>query len=283
MIDLHSHTNESDGTYSAAELVDAAMSARLDALAVTDHDTLAGYDLAEPLARAAGLDLVCGIEISTRFHGRSVHLLGYFVNQPPAAEFREWLGELQSSRRDRNQRLIKRLRSLGVDISLEEVVAKGRSMTGRPHFARVLVEKGYVTTIDQAFEDYLDESAKGYVQRREVPMHEGIERVLAGGGIPSLAHPIRVGRRVGGAHDGDELDKWVGEMRDMGLRALEAFHSDHRPQDVQRYLDLARRLDLAVTGGSDFHGANKPRIELGRGYEGNLSIPRSVLDNLRAM
>ncbi len=259
------------------------MSARLDALAVTDHDTLAGYDLAEPLARAAGLDLVCGIEISTRFHGRSVHLLGYFVNQPPAAEFREWLGELQSSRRDRNQRLIKRLRSLGVDISLEEVVAKGRSMTGRPHFARVLVEKGYVTTIDQAFEDYLDESAKGYVQRREVPMHEGIERVLAGGGIPSLAHPIRVGRRVGGAHDGDELDKWVGEMRDMGLRALEAFHSDHRPQDVQRYLDLARRLDLAVTGGSDFHGANKPRIELGRGYEGNLSIPRSVLDNLRAM
>jgi len=259
------------------------MSAHLEALAVTDHDTLAGYDLAEPLARAAGLDLVCGIEISTRFHGRSVHLLGYFVNQPPAAEFREWLGELQSSRRDRNQRLIKRLRSLGVDISLEEVVAKGRSMTGRPHFARVLVEKGYVTTIDQAFEDYLDESAKGYVQRREVPMHEGIERVLAGGGISSLAHPIRVGRRVGGANDGDELDKWVGEMRDMGLRALEAFHSDHRPQDVERYLDLARRLDLAVTGGSDFHGANKPRIELGRGYEGNLSIPRSVLDNLRAM
>ena len=258
------------------------MAARLEALAVTDHDTLAGYDLAEPLANAAGLDLVCGIEISTRFHGRSVHLLGYFVNQPPAVAFREWLGELQSSRRDRNRRLIARLRSLGVDISLEEVEAKGRSMTGRPHFARVLVEKGYVTTIDQAFEDYLDESAKGYVQRREVPMHEGIERVLKGGGIPSLAHPIRVGRRAGGAN-GDELDQWVGEMRDMGLRALEAFHSDHRPQDVERYLDLARRLDLAVTGGSDFHGANKPRIELGRGFEGNLCVPRSVLDNLRTM
>jgi len=262
--------------------VDAAVAVRLEALAVTDHDTLAGYDLAAPLAHAAGLDLVCGIEISTRFHGRSVHLLGYFVNQPPAAAFREWLGELQSTRRDRNRRLITRLRSLGVDISLEEVEAKDRSMTGRPHFARVLVEKGYVTTIDQAFEDYLDESAKGYVQRREVAMHEGIERVLKGGGIPSLAHPIRVGRRAGGAN-GDELDQWVGEMRDMGLRALEAFHSDHRPQDVERYLDLARRLDLAVTGGSDFHGANKPRIELGRGFEGNLCVPRSVLDNLRAM
>jgi len=258
------------------------MAVRLEALAVTDHDTLAGYDLAAPLAQAAGLDLVCGIEISTRFHGRSVHLLGYFVNQPPAAAFREWLGELHSSRRDRNRRLIDRLRSLGVEISLEEVEAKGRSMTGRPHFARVLVEKGYVTTIDQAFEDYLDESAKGYVQRREVPMDEGIERVVKGGGIPSLAHPIRVGRRAGGAN-GDELDQWVAEMRDMGLRALEAFHSDHKPQDVERYLELARRLDLAVTGGSDFHGANKPRIELGRGYEGNLRIPRSVLDNLRAM
>jgi len=257
------------------------MAVRLEALAVTDHDTLAGYDLAAPLALAAGLDLVCGIEISTRFHGRSVHLLGYFVNQPPGTAFREWLGELQSSRRDRNRRLIDRLRSLGVEISLEEVEAKGRSMTGRPHFARVLVEKGYVTTIDQAFEDYLDESAKGYVQRREVAMEEGIERVVRGGGIPSLAHPIRVGRRSG--TNGDELDQWVSEMRDMGLRALEAFHSDHRPQDVERYLDLARRLDLAVTGGSDFHGANKPRIELGRGYEGNLCVPRSVLDNLRAM
>lgn len=258
------------------------MAARLEALAVTDHDTLAGYDLAEPLARAAGLDLVCGIEISTRFHGRSVHLLGYFVNAQPSAEFREWLHELHESRRDRNRRLIARLRWLGVDISLEEVESKGRSMTGRPHFARVLVEKGYVTTLDQAFEDYLDESAKGYVQRREVAMHEGIDRVVRGGGVPSLAHPIRVGRRVS-ANDGDQLDQWVGEMRDMGLRALEAFHSDHRPQDVERYLDLARRLDLAVTGGSDFHGANKPRIELGRGYEGNLCIPRSVLDNLRAM
>jgi len=258
------------------------MSVRLEALAVTDHDTLAGYDLAEPLARAAGLDLVCGIEISTRFHGRSVHLLGYFVNQPPSAEFREWLRELHDSRRDRNRRLIARLRSLGVDISLEEVEAKGRSMTGRPHFARVLVEKGYVTTLDQAFDDYLDESAKGYVQRREVAMHEGIERVVRGGGIPSLAHPIRVGRRVS-LSDGDQLDQWVSEMRDMGLRALEAFHSDHKPQDVERYLDQARRLDLAVTGGSDFHGANKPRIELGRGYEGNLCVPRSVLDNLRAM
>lgn len=262
------------------------MSAGLEALGITDHDTLAGYDLAEPLARAAGLELVCGIEISTRFHGRSVHLLGYFAKQPPTAEFREWLLALQSSRRDRNRRLIERLRSLGLDISLAEVEAKGRSMTGRPHFARVLVEKGYVTTLDQAFDEYLDESAKGYVQRREVEMHEGIERVLAGGGVPSLAHPIRVGRRIehnANNHGNEDLERWIVEMRDIGLRAIEVFHSDHRPEDVKRYLEMARRLDLGITGGSDFHGANKPRIELGRGFEGNLAIPRSVLDDLRAM
>ena len=262
--------------------MEAAVHAGLEALAISDHDTLAGYDRAEPVARAAGLDLVCGIEISTRFHGRSVHLLGYFVHEPPAAAFREWLLGLQKSRRDRNSRLIDRLRSLGVDISLEEVETKGRSMTGRPHFARLLVEKGYVNDYEQAFEEYLDESAKGYVERQEVEMHEGIERVQAAGGVPSLAHPIRVGR--GAARAGhDELEGWVVEMREMGLRALEVFHSDHRPADVVRYLNLARRLDLAATGGSDFHGANKPRVELGTGFEHNLDIPRAVLDHLRAL
>jgi hypothetical protein len=103
------------------------------------------------------------------------------VHQPPTSDFREWLLALQNSRRDRNVRLIERLRSLGVDISLQEVEAKGRTMTGRPHFARVLLEKGYVQTIDQAFDEYLDESAKGYVERKEVGMHEGIERVVRGG------------------------------------------------------------------------------------------------------
>jgi 3',5'-nucleoside bisphosphate phosphatase len=265
--------------------VNAAVSAGLEALAITDHDTLGGYDGAEPVARGAGLDLIAGIELSTRFHGRSVHLLGYFVHEPPAGEFREWLHGLQESRRDRNRRLIERLRSLGVEISLEEVQAKGRSMTARPHFARVLIEKGYVATIDEAFQHYLDESAKGYVERQEVPMHEGIARVKKAGGITSLAHPIRVSRQLerGDGHAKHELDQWVAELREMGLGALEVFHSDHRPPDVARFQDMAHRFELEVTGGSDFHGANKPRIELGRGFEGNLNVPRSVLDRLRAM
>ena len=261
------------------------MSTGLEALAITDHDTLAGYDRAEPLARAAGLDLVCGIEMSTRFHSRSVHLLGYFVHEPPTGDFREWLLGLQRSRRDRNLRLIDRLRSLGLDISIEEVEAKGRSMTGRPHFARVLIEKGYVANTEQAFQEYLDESAKGYVQRQEVDMPEGIERIVRAGGVPSLAHPIRVARRMEhAARNGhDELESWVAELVKMGLRALEVFHSDHRPEDVKRYAEMAQRFNLAVTGGSDFHGGNKPKIQLGRGFEGNLDIPLAVLERLRAL
>ena len=113
-------------------------------------------------------------------------------------------------------------------------------------------------------------------------MHEGIERVVKAGGVASLAHPIRVGKR-GWRAGHEELEAWVVEMREMGLGAIEVFHSDHRPADVERYLDMARRLNLAMTGGSDFHGANKPRIQLGRGFEGNLNVPRSVLDRLRAM
>lgn len=269
-------------------MVEAAVSAGLEALAITDHDTLEGYNRAAPVAREVALDLVCGIEMSTKFHGRSVHLLGYFFHGPPTEEFREWVLWLQRSRRDRNLRMIDRLSSLGVEISIEEVEAKGRSLAGRPHFARVLVEKGYVSNTEQAFRDYLDESAKGYVQRQEVALHEGIERLLRAGGVPSLAHPVRIARVERAAHDGDSmeqdrLERWVGEMREMGLVALEAFHSDHRPEDTKRYLDLARRLGLEVTGGSDFHGANKPRIQLGSGFEGNLTVPRWVLDRLRAM
>lgn len=248
----------------------------LEGLAITDHDTFAGYDRAEPVARASGFDLVCGVELSTRFHGRTVHMLGYFVHQSPAREFREFLLALRQSRRERNLRMIDRLRSLGVDISIEEVEAKGRSITGRPHFARVLVEKGYAVNTEQAFQDYVDESAKGYVQREELPAREAIERIAAAGGVSSLAHPIRLARRV-------VLEKWVAELADIGLRAIEVFHSDHRPEDVANYATLAQRFNLAVTGGSDFHGGNKPGIQLARGLEGNLDIPRAVLERLREL
>src|SRR5205823_5710853 len=142
MIDLHTHTNESDGSFSPAELVTAAVEKKLEALAITDHDTFAGYLQAVPCAARLGLDLVCGIELSTTFRGRSVHLLGYFVKGEPSQGFQKWLLSLHETRIARNAELIRRLQALGLAITLEEVSSKARRLVGRPHFAAVLVEKG---------------------------------------------------------------------------------------------------------------------------------------------
>jgi predicted metal-dependent phosphoesterase TrpH len=280
VIDLHSHTNESDGTFTPAELVDLASERGLEALAISDHDTFAGFDQALPLARSRGLDLVCGIELSTRVPGTkawSVHLLAYFLHQPPPAEFREWLDELIEGRRDRNRRLITSLRDRGVDIELGEVERLGRTLTGRPHFARILIQKGYVNSFDEAFRRYLGETAPSYVERFAPYVVDAVQRVIAAGGLPVLAHPIRLGFR-----DPEAEEKFIGELREGGLRGIEVFHSDHRPADMERYAGIAHKYNLAVSGGSDFHGDVKPQISLGTGHNGNLNISKSVLEGLRA-
>jgi len=272
LIDLHSHTNESDGTCSPADLIGEAVAAGVRTLGVTDHDTFRGYEQAVAPAKAAGVELVCGIELSTKLHGRSVHLLGYFLSEDGLAEFREWVRDLQVARRERNVRLVARLQELGFDITLEEAEARGRGMTGRPHFAQIMVEKGYVPNLRAAFDDYLDESAKGYVYRREPRFNEGVERIRNAGGIASLAHPIRV-------HGG--VPELLPHLCDMGLNAIEAYHSDHSPRETELYLSLARHYDLLVTGGSDFHGTAKPGVRLGSGSNGNLRIPEDLLERLR--
>jgi predicted metal-dependent phosphoesterase TrpH len=273
LIDLHSHTNESDGTCSPAQLIDEAVRAGVTTLGITDHDTLKGYDQAVPIARAAGVELICGIELSTKLHGHSAHLLGYFLNGADMGEFRAWILHQQAARRDRNIRLVKRLQELGFDITLEEAEARGRGMTGRPHFAAIMVEKGYVSDFRQAFDDYLDESAKGYVYRQEPQFAEGVQRIREAGGIASLAHPVRV--------KGD-VPALMQELVDGGMNAIEAYHSDHTPEDTDLYLGLAEQYGLMVTGGSDFHGAVKPNVRLGTGA-GNLNIPADLVERLRAV
>ncbi len=272
MIDLHTHTSESDGSFAPASLIAEAARVGVTALAITDHDTLAGYDQARPLAGAAGVELICGIELSTKLHGHSVHLLGYFPGADGLSDFRRWLLEMQASRRDRNVRLAARLRELGFDIRIEEAEALGRGMTGRPHFAQVMVRKGYAADIREAFDKYLDESAIAYVHRQEPRFDEGVRRIREAGGIASLAHPTRV--------PGDPVEV-VRELAAEGLQAIEAYHSDHTPAETAMYLDLARRNGLKVTGGSDFHGDIKPDVKLGAGCRGNLHVPPEVLDGLR--
>jgi 3',5'-nucleoside bisphosphate phosphatase len=273
LIDLHSHTNESDGSVSPSELIDIARQGQVGVLAITDHDTFAGYDLAQSIAKNMGIDLICGIELSARLQGHSSHLLGYFINTADLCAFRDWIRELRSSRRDRNVRLASRLRELGIDLTLEEAEARGRAVTGRPHFAEVLVQKGYAASLKEAFDKYLDEGAPAYVQRNEPDFFEAIQKVRRAGGIASLAHPVRLKC---------DLDSVLARLLASGLNAIEAYHTDHSPADTQFYVSLAKRYGLLCTGGSDFHGTTKPGIELGKGRGGNLKVPENVVKELRA-
>jgi 3',5'-nucleoside bisphosphate phosphatase len=273
LIDLHSHTNESDGSDSPSELIDIARRAQVGILAITDHDTFAGYDRALPVAKDAGIELICGIEISAKLQGHSSHLLGYFTKTDDLGGFREWIKELQASRRERNVRLAARLRELGMNITIEEAEARGRALTGRPHFAQILVEKGYAPTMQRAFDDYLDESAPGYVYRNEPEFFDAVQKIRQARGVASLAHPIRLKC---------DVQAVLPEMVESGLNAIEAYHSDHSPEDTQLYLSLANRYGLLRTGGSDFHGSTKPDVELGTGRAGNLHVPREVVDELKA-
>jgi hypothetical protein len=288
MIDLHTHTDRSDGTVSPEDLVRRAKALGLEALAIADHDTLAGYDLAQPFAARESLELICAVELSTRpdFTGhltkegkrpRSVHILGYFLNTAPSATFRDWLLSQQASRRRRNLDLIEKLRQLGVHLELEEMQVYGRNQVGRPHFARVLLDKGYVSTLQEAFDRYLADDAEAAVERDEPSLEEGIRRICEGGGLASLAHPVRLPQR-----DETSLCSLLDRLRSYGLRGIEIYHSEHNLEDAALFRRLAERLHLIETGGSDFHGDAKPEVRLGSGVNGNVALTYDVLERMRS-
>ncbi len=276
LVDLHTHTTESDGTLEPVELVREAAAAGIRVLAITDHDTVSRSEAASAAAQQAGIELIRGIELSCKHAGKSVHLLGYFFNGVPLSEFEGWLRQIQESRRDRNRRLALRLQELGLDVQLEDAEKFGRGLTGRPHFARVLVQKGYVKSLQEAFNRYLGESAPGYVERDSPDVPTAIRHMTAAGAVPSLAHPIRVGPK-----DREGLEQVIAGFAAAGLPAIEAFHSDHTEADTQHFIAMAQKYGMAVSGGSDFHGANKPGIQLGSGLNGNLRIPEWVVPALR--
>ncbi|HTM17907.1 MAG TPA: PHP domain-containing protein [Terracidiphilus sp.] len=285
MIDLHTHTNRSDGSTDAADLVRLAVQEGIEALAIADHDTLAGYDAALPIAAEIGLELVCSVELSTRPNEErssgkrqpSVHLLGYWLLSPPSSEFRCWLQSQQESRRRRNLELVAKLEHLGVPVSLNEAEIYGRNQVGRPHFARVLCDKGYVSNIQEAFDLYLADEAKASVERDEPTLEAGIQRITESGGIASLAHPVRLPQR------GPELARLLERLMEVGLQGIEVYHSEHSSADTAEYSQLASRFELIPTGGTDFHGENKPRIRLGTGIDRNISLSYSFLENMREM
>lgn len=294
MIDLHTHTTASDGSVPPPELVRLAVELGLEALAITDHDTLEGWEEAVPVAAESGLPLIAGIELSTRLEPElvemvrpwlgsrrlpSIHLLGYFPAGEPAAEFRTWILGHQESRRRRNDELIKKLQGFGFDITLEEVSRLGGKQTGRPHFAEALLRKGYVKNRQEAFDLYLADHAQAAVEREEPGLVEAIRMLRQSGAVPVLAHPVRLPF----GQEPDALRALLEKLCAAGLQGLEVWHSEHSAEEQSLYESLAREFGLVATGGSDFHGSHKPSIGLGTGINGNISIPRARIEALRAV
>ena len=266
LIDLHVHSNCSDGTYTPEELVAYALEKGLKAFALTDHDTTAGIARAQRAASGTGLELIPGIELSTEYKGKDIHILGLGID-PENAYFQDQLLRFQNARNLRNEKMIEKLREHGIDITLEQRRACfPDSVWTRAHFARYLFDHGYVKEMWDAFDLYLGDHAPCFIPREKVTPFQAVQLIHEGGGYAVLAHPLlyRLGE--------EPLNLLVKTLTGCGLDGIEAIYSTNRFSDEADMRQLARRYGLAITGGSDFHGSNKPSIDLGCG-KGNLRIP----------
>jgi len=257
-VDLHTHTTASDGSLSPEDLVYLARSGGLCAIAVTDHDTTNGVIRAMEAGERAGVLVIPAVEISTQHKPGSMHILGYFID---VGEHRlqNTLAEMVRNRDRRNRGIVERLNNLGVQMTLEEVAEyAGGDVLGRPHFARALVEKGVVSTIQEAFDHYLDAGAAAAVPKEKLPPELVIDMIHGAGGLAVLAHPYQL--RLG---DGEELEKRVRLLCGQGLDGIECFYPEHSEPQTAIYLSLAARYGLVATGGTDFHGSSKNQSRLG--------------------
>lgn len=273
-IDLHVHSNQSDGTLSPKELVRHAVSCGLSAFALTDHDNINGLAQAEEEALLCGIELVPGIEFSTEYHGTDLHIVGLdFQWKDP--DFQSDVQFYQEERLRRNQKIIDKMAADGIPISHQQMTeAFGDTMWTRAHFARYLMMQHCVETISEAFERYLGENCPYFIPRQKVIPGDVISLIRRFDGIPVLAHPFQY-------HFSDEeLRAALIHLKEYGLLGMEVYYSGYSSQQEAYLLSLARELDLAPSGGSDFHGANKPDIFLGKGT-GNLNLSYDLLHDLR--
>ncbi len=269
-IDMHVHTTASDGTLSPRDVVSLAAMQGLKAIAITDHDTMAGIQEAGEAGELLGVTIVPGIEISSSYCGKDVHILGYFLD-PEAQALQDYLQWVQASRRNRNAKIVEKLQRKGFDISLEALEAENPdTILGRPHIARRLMELGVVSSVKEAFRRYLDEGRSCYVPREYIPFADGAKLIRDCGGVAVLAHPLQYGFKQA------ELDTFVRTAAETGFTGIEVLYTGYTKNDVNRLYDLAEKYTLLPTGGSDFHGENKPDIQLGTG-DGNLSVPAYML------
>lgn len=274
-IDLHVHSNCSDGTYTPEELVDYALEKNLKAIALTDHDTTEGVRRAQEAAKGTGLELIPGIELSTEYNRKDIHILGLGIDIENV-HFQNQLKHFQDERDIRNEKIITLLQNYNVEITLEQMRKEYPDCVWtRAHFARFLLEHGYVKDMGQAFSLYLGDESPCFVPRDKVKPFQAINLIHEGGGYAVLAHPLLYRLPY------EKLEELVRSLTDSGLDGIEVIYSTNRFSDESSMRQLAKRYGLAITGGSDFHGDNKPTIDLGSG-KGNLQIPYVLWKNLQA-
>ena len=278
-IDLHIHTTASDGTLTPSEVISLALKLKLKAIAITDHDTLAGSKAALQAGIPSPLNFLTGVEISAAppiFYAASgsFHLLGYSIRLDDPA-LNHALEKLQQARKNRNPAIISRLNDLGISITLDEVRREaGDGQLGRPHIGQVLVKKNVVKTMDEAFTRFLGTGRPAYVDKYRIECHKAIELILQAGGIPVLAHPGLLN-----CETKDQFDMLIGELKEIGIQGVEVYYSEHSPAQSRLFAELAQRHSLLMTGGTDFHGAIQPQIEIGSG-RGDLHVPYELYEKL---
>ena len=275
VIDLHTHTTYSDGSATPGELIRAAVTHGARAIAITDHDTVDGLAEGRTAASDAGVEFVNGIEISADYSPGTMHILGYYIDDQSEI-LRSTIERLKAARERRNPEIARRLQQLGYDITFEEVASvAGSTVVGRPHFAKVLLDKGHVSSIQDAFNRLLAKNAPAYVEKERLAPGDAVSLIHAAGGAAVLAHPYQLK-----LSSFDEAEQKLEELAKLGLDGVEAVYSRHTAEQRTEYCRVAEKYGLVVTGGSDFHGRYKPDIEIVKGL-GELRVPYSLLERLR--
>lgn len=272
-VDLHTHSNCSDGSMSPSELVIHAAEKRLAAIALTDHDTVDGIKEAVATGKKYGIEVVPAIEFSAKSETLT-HILGYYIDEDNTS-LRSVLTEIVDLRRERNVMTAKLLQELGFDVTLEEAAAIAPGgIIGRAHYAKLLMDKGYTSSVKESFDKYLAADKPAYFTNQKLEARRIIETVHAAGGVAFLAHPHQMKL-------GDKLEDYVKELVSYGLDGIEGYYSEYDEIMQKEYQSLAARYGLALSGGTDFHGEMKPHISIGTGIDGNVCVPYGVLENIK--
>ncbi|MDC0335997.1 PHP domain-containing protein [Pseudodesulfovibrio sp.] len=274
-IDLHTHSTASDGTLSPTELVRLAKESGLDAIALTDHDTFAGVAEAMEAGKESGIEVIPGCELSLESPDGVgwMHVVALWL-PPEPEELKTAFDWVIEGRKTRNHEIVGKLRSQGISITYEAVAARAQGTIGRPHFAQELLSLGVVSSINEAFKVWIGDHGRAYVPKRKLKPRQALNILNTIGATSILAHPFALGLNAA------ETEKLVRELMDMGLDGMEVYYSEHNEADTKTYKEMAQRLGLLISGGSDFHGTVKPKISLGKG-KGGLHIPTELLDKMK--